>query len=142
MLKRLFTFFVIFVVSLTALAACGGETTTTASWTTSGTLTNIRNDDSWQLSVDRANGHIRRDVTMTQEQLDMLHVWSWNSEGQSRLTLIQGSTEIEIDLTGGAQGFLITSGLEPGSVRMRLDFEGATDIDVEIRWQASGLFFN
>jgi hypothetical protein len=123
------------VLIFAMLAGCGANSTV-ASWSTSGTLVNNSRDESWELSVGRANGHIRRDATLSQDALYNLFVRSTNSDGQVILTLTQGDTEIPIDLTGHFDGFIVTTYFEPGSIRMRLDFESAADVDVLISWQA------
>ena len=139
-MKRLIVFLSILVVLFITLTGCGGGTV--ASWTTSGTLVNNFDDDGWELSVGRANGHIRRDVTLSQEQLDMLHVRSRHSGGEITLTLTQGDTEITSLLGEQELEFIVTTGLEPGTVRIQLDFDSATDVDVEISWRAGFFFFH
>ena len=141
-MKRFIVFLGVLLLFSIALTGCGSNTTV-ASWTTSGTLINDSQDESWTLSVGRANGHIRRNVTFNQGQLDMLNVRGSASDGELTLTLIQGDTRVELDLAQGFDGFVITYGLEPGTIQMRLDFNSATDVDVAIRWQAGGgVFFN
>lgn len=139
-MKRLIVFLGVLLVFSITLIGCG-ETTTTASWTTSGTLINDSQDESWTLSVAHANGHIRRNATLDQGQLDMLHVRGSVGDGEATLTIIQGDTDIEIDLTLGIEGFIITYGLEPGRIQIRLDFNSAVDVDVLIRWRAGGGIF-
>ena len=138
-MKKIILFFSILTILVAALSGCGANTTV-ASWTTSGTVVNNSEDESWELSAGRVNGHIRRDATFTQDNLDFFFVRSSNTEGEVRLTLIQGDNEFEIDLTGGIDGFIATGGLEPGDIRLRLDFDGATDVNVMITWNVR-LFF-
>jgi len=138
-LKKFIAFLSIFVVLSTALAGCGGNFTT-ATWSTSGTVVNNAEDESWELAIGRVNGHIRRDVTLSQDQLYMLHVRSNHSGGEITLTLTQGNTEIIAQIEDGHRGFLASTGLSPGTMRMRLDFDSATDVGIDISWR-TGFFF-
>ena len=138
-MKRFFVFFVITLMSLAILTACGGETTTVASWSTSGGLTNDSQTESWHVSAGRINGHIRRDITFTQDSLSMLYVHATNSDGEMFLTFTQGDMVTTLNISGNFEGFLAMPGFEPGTIRVRLDFESAVDPDVFIRW-AAGFF--
>ena len=138
-MKRIIAFFSILAISVAALSGCGA-TTTIASWTTSGTVTNQSQDEGWFIAVARANGHIRRDATFTQGNLDHLFIRSNHTDGEIRLTLIQGDTEIEIELTPGLDVFPVVSGLQPGTIRLRLDFDNATDVEVLITWNVRQFF--
>ena len=138
-MKKLFALLSILTIFVIVLSGCGGNATV-ASWTTSGTLVNESEDNSWVLSVDRVNGHIRRDVNFTADNLSIFHTRSFISNGEMTLTMTQGSTEIVIDLTDGLDGFVNTSLFEPGNIRLRLDFHDATDVSLALRWQ-SGFFF-
>ena len=139
-MKKFIAFFGI-ALMLLIFASCGGASTV-ANWSGSNMDSDLQ-DNSWTVTADRVNGNItRQDVDFSAENLDMLHVSSMNTDGEVILTLIQGDIEIPVDLTGGTEGFLISGDLQPGNIRLRLDFDNATDVRVTVRWQGAGLFFN
>ena len=138
-MKRIIAFFSILAISAAALSGCGANTTI-ASWTTSGTVTNQSQDEGWFIAVARANGHIRRDATFTQDNIYHFFIRSSNTGGEVRLTLTQGDTEVEFDLTGETDVFPILSGFQPGNIRLRLDFDSATDVEVLITWNVRQFF--
>ena len=105
--------------------------------TSSGTFTNQRissDDGSWRVSLERGNGHSRIDYTLSRGELSNLRINSTNSGGTVTFTLIQGSTDRIIELTGGFDGSVDTSGFEPGRVRFRLDFGQVEDLEFVVRW--------
>ena len=138
-MKRIIAFFSILTFFAAVLSGCGANTTI-ASWTTSGTVTNQSEDERWFLAVGRANGHIRRDANFTQDNLDFFFIRSSNTEGEVRLTLIQDDTEIEFVLYPGLNDFINVGGLQPGNIRLRLDFDNATDVEVMITWNVRQFF--
>ena len=139
-MKRLFVI-ICLALMLSALSSCSGAQTI-ASWSGNNMVSNSE-DYSWVVSASRVNGNItRQDVDFGIENLDMLHINSTNSEGEVHLTLIQGDNKIDVNITKEFTGFLITEGLEPGNIIMRLDFDNAVDVHVEIKWQGSAMFFN
>jgi len=125
------------LVMILTFAACGSDTTTVATWTTSGTLVNERETDSWFISVGRANGHIRRDATFAADSLELVQIRSFNADGEITLTFTQGDSETVIDLSGGLDGFMNLIQFEPGTIGIRLDFNNATDIDIYIDWSGT-----
>jgi len=129
----------ILTVLVMGLVACGGNSTV-ASWTTSGTLVNDSLDESWTLSIGQANGNIRRDARFNQQNLDFFFVRASIGSGNATLTITQGSNETIIDLSDGMDGFISTAGLGPGNIRLRLDFDNATDVEIEISWEARFFF--
>jgi len=132
--KKIFSL-VMVVAAIIVMAACASETRVVSSWTTSGTLTHYNEADSWFISVNRVNGHSRRDVTFTSESLSALHVQNTNSNGSVILIITQGETERRVDISDNYNEILdISDGFEPGSIRLRLEFEHAENVRVSLRW--------
>ena len=123
---------VAFVIVTTA---CSSETRVVSSWTTSGTLTHENEVDSWLISINRVNGSSRRDINFTTESLTSLHVENTNSDGNVSLVISQGETEQTIDISDNFNEILdISDTFEPGSIRLRLEFENAENVRVSLSW--------
>jgi len=132
--KKIFSF-VMVVATIIVMTACSSETRVVSSWTTSGTLTHNNEVDSWLISVNRVNGNSRRDITVTSESLTALHVENTNSNGSVNLIITQGETERMIDISGNFNEILdISDDFEPGSIRLRLEFENAENVRVSLSW--------
>ena len=132
--KKLFSL-VMVVATIIVMTACSSETRVVSSWTTSGTLTHNNEVDSWLISVNRVNGNSRRDITFTSESLTALHVENTNSNGSVNLIITQGETERMIDISGNFNEILdISDDFEPGSIRLRLEFENAENVRVSLSW--------
>ena len=137
--KRFFALGILFML-VVSLTACTFEFTQSpsgavTSWSTSGRITHNREADSWLITVNRVNGHARRDIDFTAESLSALHVESTNSDGSVSLLITQGEVTRTIDLTGEFNQVLdISNDFQPGSVRLRLEFENAETVRVSLSW--------
>ena len=132
--KKIFSL-VMVVATIIVMTACSSETRVVSSWTTSGTLTHNNEVDSWFISVNRVNGNSRRDITFTSESLAGLHIENTNSNGSVVLIITQGETERMIDISGNFNEILdISNDFEPGSIRLRLEFENAENVRASLSW--------
>ncbi|MCL2361322.1 MAG: hypothetical protein FWC73_05875 [Defluviitaleaceae bacterium] len=126
---------VIIAAIIVAITACSSETRVVSSWTTSGTLTHNNEVDSWFISINRVNGNSMRDITFTSESLTELHVENTNSSGSVVLIITQDETERRIDISDNFNEILdISDDFEPGSIRLRLEFESAENVRVSLSW--------
>ena len=96
-------------------------------------ISNVSNN-TWRATPYRANGNSRVDYTFTAANLEAMTVRSTNDEGRISLVFIQGDMERTFDITGEFYENIDMGGFVPGSIRLRLVFENARDVDTLIRW--------
>ena len=125
----------IIMAAIVAITACSGETRVVSTWTMSGALTHNIEANSWLISINRVNGNSRRDVTFTSESIRALHVENTNNGGSVALVITQGEAQRRIDISGNFNEILdISDDFEPGSIRLRLEFESAENVRVSLSW--------
>ena len=127
--KRLIAFGVLLSIII-VLTACGDYN----SW--SGTMMSSRGTgNDWSISARTVRGHTVRTVSFTAEELAALRIDSENEDGKISFTMTQGEIEIVTDISGEFNDNIDTSGFEPGRIRLRLDFEAASGVNVTVNWE-------
>lgn len=91
-------------------------------------------NNTWRVMPYRANGNSRIDYTFTAANLEAMAVRSTNTEGKISLTFTQEDVEITFDITGEFYENINLSDFQPGSVRLRLHYENARNVDTLISW--------
>ena len=124
---------IVATVTVVLVVAFTREGVAVNSGTFTGSPNNVAND-SWNISVARANGSSRIDYTFTAANLSAMHVTSTNSSGSITLTATQGDIERTFDITGAFNDNIDMSGFEPGRVRLRLQFSNAENVEILINW--------
>lgn len=92
-------------------------------------------NDTWTTTASSVNGNYRVDKTFDSGNLASFHASSTNSIGKIVLKLIQGDVEKSIDITGEFNDKIDMSEFEPGRIRLRLEFEHATDLSISVSWK-------
>ena len=92
----------------------------------------------WTFTAGSANGHITRNINMTNENLAAFHVDSRGiNSGETSLIITQGDTTKTIDLTNGFNEHIDMQEFSPGRIRLRLQFDSARNVNMVISWRAA-----
>jgi len=126
--------FIIGTVSFATGDFGGGATMNNGVWSVRST--SYRNNV-WTETVRSGRGTSRRTHTLNTEQLHHFHVESTNEEGSLFLFLEQGDIVVEIFLSPDYFGpvNLHEHGLEPGRIRMTLQYDRVRNSRTTISWQ-------
>lgn len=140
--KRIIIFAVIIAVATMAVVGITLAVVFTSERTTvnSGTFSNFHSsarDDHWLVVARSANGRARIDRTLTAEELSNLRV-EGAADGGIALRVEQrdsaGAFAMTVDLTGQVSGDIDLQAFDPGRIRLVLEFNHATDVNVTVRW--------
>ncbi|MCL2476370.1 hypothetical protein [Candidatus Bathycorpusculum sp.] len=93
----------------------------------------------WTFSAQSAQGYSTIYCDLTQQDLNKLTIDSNIAEGEMFLILIQDKYSKSIDLSGGAKNLsaeeMDLDMFNPGRISMRLKFNNAKDLSVNINWR-------
>ncbi len=132
MKKRLVICVGILALLTVILAGCGGMTMS-SSWSHTG-LSHTEEENSWEITASKVNGHTSRSQEFSADNLAALHVQNTNGAGNVSVLLTQGDTEKTVDVTGEFNESIDMAGFEAGSLTLRLNFENAEDVSIMITW--------
>lgn len=131
--KRLFALGLLAVLVF-ALAGCGGSATG-STWSGSNSGRNeVREVDKWEVTARSINGYGHRDIEFSAENLATLHANITYTGGSVTMTLSQGSVENVINIPTDFDENIDMSDFGAGRIRVRLDFDNASDVNVNINW--------
>jgi len=103
------------------------------SW--SGTMMSSSHSDSgWAITARTVNGRSTRTVDFDPGNLSALRIESINEGGSVYFTMTQGNVERVTDISGGFRDRIDTSGFDTGRIRLRLNFERASEVIVVVSW--------
>ncbi len=123
---------ILVTVLAVVLSGCGAATMS-ASW--AGTaFSHQEPDDGWTVSAGTLKGSATRNVTFSADNLAALQVTNVNSGGTVSFTITQGDTEKAFDINGNFSGAIDMGGFAPGDISLRLDFEEAEGVELNMKW--------
>ncbi|MDR0324806.1 MAG: hypothetical protein LBI19_01755 [Oscillospiraceae bacterium] len=129
MKKRIAIVLLVGVIAI-ALFGCDGATSNVLS----GSGSRVFSPGSWTMKGSW-NGHVSRDYNLTADNAETISVESTNSGGTLTLQLTQGDYERNVDISDEFNGNIDLSDFEEGKIKIRLNLDGAKNIDLKITWR-------